>query len=122
MGCMGSHDQKEKVLAKTCTRGSHRKELGAADLYVQDLEGKQFFIHCLKDADYACKIMSTHGLMVEQNNHKTFRFINHKWVSFNYCESMSQHNHSKHWVDDVTNSRHDPIGLEDAWATKWWPH
>ena len=35
---------------------------------------------------------------------------------------MSRHNRSKHWVDDVNNRRHDPIGLEDVWATKWWPH
>jgi len=34
---------------------------------------------------------------------------------------MSRHNHSKHWVDDVNNQRHDPIGLEEVWATKWWP-
>jgi hypothetical protein len=22
----------------------------------------------------------------------------------------------------VNNRRHAPIGLEDVWATKWWPH
>ena len=32
------------------------------------------------------------------------------------------HNHAKHWVDDVNNRRHDPIGLGDVWGTKWWPH
>ncbi len=25
------------------------------------------------------------------------------------------------WVDDVKNQCHDPIGLDEAWATKWWP-
>ncbi len=35
---------------------------------------------------------------------------------------MSHHNHAKHWVDDVNNWRHDPIGLEEVWATEWWPH
>ncbi len=35
---------------------------------------------------------------------------------------MSRHNHTKHWVDDVNNRRHDPIGLEEVRATKWWPH
>jgi hypothetical protein len=24
--------------------------------------------------------------------------------------------------DNVNNRRHDPIGLESAWATKWWPN
>jgi hypothetical protein len=32
---------------------------------------------------------------------------------------LSRHNHSKHWVDDVDNRRHDPIGLEQVWHTKW---
>jgi hypothetical protein len=31
-------------------------------------------------------------------------------------------NRAKHWVDDVNNRRHDPIGLEDLWAMKWWPN
>ena len=35
---------------------------------------------------------------------------------------MSRHNKAKHWVDDVNNQRHDPNGLEDVWATKWWPN
>ena len=35
---------------------------------------------------------------------------------------MSRHNKAKHWVDDVNNRRHDPIGLEEVWATKWWPN
>ena len=42
--------------------------------------------------------------------------------SFNYTEPLSRHNRSKHWVDDVNNCRHDPIALEDGWATKWWPN
>ena len=24
-------------------------------------------------------------------------------------------------MDDVNNRRHDPIGLEQVWHTKWWP-
>ena len=42
-------------------------------------------------------------------------------VSFKYTEPISRHNNAKHWVDDVNNRRHAPIGLEDVWATKWWP-
>jgi hypothetical protein len=25
-------------------------------------------------------------------------------------------------VDDVNNRRHDPVGLETTWKTKWWPN
>jgi hypothetical protein len=31
------------------------------------------------------------------------------------------HNIAKHWVDDVNNRRHAPIGLQDTWAAMWWP-
>ncbi len=45
-----------------------------------------------------------------------------KWKSFKYSEPFSRHNCAKDWVDDINNCRHDPIGLETAWATKWWPN
>jgi hypothetical protein len=35
---------------------------------------------------------------------------------------ITNHCIAKHWVDDVNNRRHAPIGLEDIWATKWWQH
>ena len=25
-------------------------------------------------------------------------------------------------MDDVNSRRHDPIGIEDVWHNKWWPH
>ena len=36
--------------------------------------------------------------------------------------SLSGHNRGKHQVEDVNSRWHNPIGLEDVWATKWWPH
>jgi hypothetical protein len=44
------------------------------------------------------------------------------WKTFKYSEPFYRHNRGKHWVDDVNNRQHDPIGLESAWATKWWPN
>ena len=41
-------------------------------------------------------------------------------MRFNYVEYLSRHNRSKHWVDDVNNRRHDPIGLEQVWNTNFW--
>jgi hypothetical protein len=35
-------------------------------------------------------------------------------------EPFSRYSRAKHWVDDVNNRRHDPIGLEEVWGTKWW--
>ncbi len=37
------------------------------------------------------------------------------WKTFKYAEPFSRHNLAKHWVDDVSNGCHDPIGLE-IWA------
>ena len=97
------------------------KDLGHATTFKQSIDGKDFFVHCQKDDCYITKIMSTHGLVMEVEDHLTYRNINGEWTSFKYAEPMSRHNRSKHWVDDVNNRRHDPIGLEDVWATKWWP-
>jgi hypothetical protein len=43
------------------------------------------------------------------------------WKTFQYSEPFSRFSRGKHWVDDVNNRRHDPIGLEEVWQTKWWP-
>jgi hypothetical protein len=48
--------------------------------------------------------------------------VNGEWKSFRYAEPFSRHNKGKHWVDNVNNRRHDPIGLENTWKTKWWPN
>ena len=66
--------------------------------------------------------MSTHGLINEIPSHKTYRRVAGEWKTFKYNEPISRHNHSKLWVDNVNTRRHDPIGLEDVWHTKWWPH
>ena len=98
------------------------KPLGHTESFVQEMEGKRFFIHCTKDADYVTKIMSTHGVLDEIQDHVTYRLIDGQWKSFKYAEPFSRHNRAKHWVDDVNNRRHDPIGLEQVWKTKWWPN
>ncbi|KAL7476796.1 LOW QUALITY PROTEIN: hypothetical protein ACHAW6_002629 [Cyclotella cf. meneghiniana] len=91
------------------------KELGSGKTFVQSIENQTFLVHCHKDGRYVCKIMSTHGLMLPVDDH---RYVNGEWQSFKYCEPMSHHNRSKHWVDDINNCRHDPISLEDVWVTK----
>lgn len=66
--------------------------------------------------------MTTHGLLSTiLEDHPTYRRVNGEWKSFKYVEPFSRYNKAKHWVDDINNRRHDPIGLEDVWATKWWP-
>ncbi|KAL3773990.1 hypothetical protein ACHAWO_004625 [Cyclotella atomus] len=85
------------------------------------IDGKQFLIHCHKEEKYVCKVMSSHAL-TEDTSKEAWRKVNGEWESFKYTEAITNHNKSKHWVDDVNNRRHAPIGLEDVWATQWWPH
>ena len=98
------------------------KPLGFSKTFVQVIEGTRFLIHCTKDRDYVTKIMSTHGLLDEIQDHSTWRLVDGTWKTFKYSEPFSRHNRGKHWVDDVNNRRHNPIGLESTWATKWWPN
>ena len=48
--------------------------------------------------------------------------MNGQATTFNYTEPISRHNTAKHFVDDVNNRQHDPIGLDAGWATKKWEH
>ncbi len=98
------------------------KPLGYTKTFVQVIDGMHFFIHCTQENDYVTKIMSMHGILDKIQDHPTWQLVNGVGKSFKYTEPLSHHNHAKHWVDDINNRSHDPIGLESAWATKWWPN
>jgi hypothetical protein len=72
------------------------KPLGHAESFVQNIEGKRFFIHCTKDRDYVTKMMSSHGVLDEIQDHVTYQHIDGKWQSFKYAEYLSRHNRAKH--------------------------
>ena len=95
-------------------------EIGDTDTLKQVINGKNFFIHCTKDDGYVTKIMSTHGTLREIPSHRTRRVVGGQVKTFSYVEPLSRHNTAKHFVDDVNNRRHDPIGLDSSWATKSW--
>ncbi len=97
------------------------KELGETMMYEQEVDSIKFLIHCTRDDGYVIKIMSSHGILDEIQDHSTGCKIGGQWKSFKYSEPISHHNCAKHWVDDHNNCRHDPIGLEQTWRTKWWP-
>ena len=98
------------------------KPVGYCETLRQEFDGDVFYIHCCKDTKFVTKMMSTHGLLTPVEDHVTWRQKpSGEWFSFQYPEFLSRHNHAKHWVDDVNNRRHDPIGLEEVWHTKWWP-
>ena len=98
------------------------KPLGHTETFVQEMEAQRFLVHCTKDCDYITKIMSAHGVLDKIQDHATWRLMDGVWRTFKYIEPFSRHNRAKHWVYDGNNRRHYPIGLEDGWATKWWPN
>jgi hypothetical protein len=100
------------------------KAVGEACTFKQVLDGRDFFVHCMKDRDYVTKIMSCHGTLATVQSHKTMRRINgdSEPRRFCYVEPLSRHNKAKHWVDDHNNCRHGAVSLADGWKTKWWPH
>jgi hypothetical protein len=98
------------------------KPLGVTESFVQVLNGIGFYVHCTQDCDYVTKIISSHGVLDEIQDHPTWWLVDGTWKTFKYPEPFSRHNRAKHWVDNVNNHCHYPIGLEEIWATKWWPN
>ena len=72
------------------------KPLGFVKTLRQDMEGIPFNVHCTRDDRFVTKLMSTHGLLAEVEDHKTYRQKDGEWVTFNYTEYLSRHNRSKH--------------------------
>lgn len=95
--------------------------LGSCQTLVQEVNGVRFLVHCCRDVDWVSKIMSTYGMLDKIQDHPTYRKVDGSWKTFKYLEPFSRYSRGKHWVDDHNNRRHDPIGLEEVWHTKWWP-
>lgn len=85
------------------------KAVGAFDFYQQEINGKKFLIHCHKEEMYVCKIMSTHGQMVQTDMEAWRKELDGQWSSFKYTEPVTNHNRAKQWVEDVNNRRHSPL-------------
>ena len=84
-----------------------------------EVEGESFFVHCMKDADYVIKIMSTYGTLNEVETAQTSRRVKgtlggEERAVFCYTEPFAAYNKAKHWVDDNNNRRYDPISISDA--------
>ena len=62
-----------------------------------------------------------HGMLDENQEHKTWRKVDGQWRCYNYAEPFSRYSRGKHWIDDHNNCRYNPTGLEEVWGTKWWP-
>jgi hypothetical protein len=52
------------------------KRLGETETYMQEIDGTCFLVHCCKDADWTTKIMPTHGVLDENQDHPTWQLVN----------------------------------------------
>ena len=60
------------------------KPLGHSETFVQVIDGITFYIHCTRDADYITNFMSMHGILVEIQDHITWRLVDGEWKLFKY--------------------------------------
>ena len=126
MRCMGNFSQKRESIGRMGAPGAnidsymYGKPLGFVKTLRQDIGVLPFNTHCTRDDRFVTKLMSTHGLLNKVPDYPNYQNKYGERVTFKYTEYLSYHNHSKHWVDDVNNRRHDPIGIEQVWSTKWW--
>jgi hypothetical protein len=81
---------------------------------VADHNNVEFRVHCCRDDKYVNKIMSAHGMVETVQDYPTYRKVDGQWKSFKYTEPFLCYCKAKHWVDDVNNCHHDPIGLEEV--------
>ena len=58
--------------------------LGYCKMLVQKVDGIHFLVHCCRDADWASKIISTHGMLDEIQDHSTYRKVDGSWRTFKY--------------------------------------
>jgi hypothetical protein len=78
-------------------------------------------VHCCRDKDWVSKIMSTHSMLNEIQDHLTYRCVEGTWKTFKFTKPFSLYCQRKNWADDHNNRQHDPIELEEVWQIKWWP-
>jgi hypothetical protein len=95
------------------------KELGSVDMINGMLEGVPFNVVALKDVKYTSIFMATYGT-TERIGKETHRTIDDHKHTFKYPEVMANHYMYRHYVDDHNKLRHQPISLEEIWATKHW--
>ena len=77
------------------------QQLGECDMLTQTFNGVCFLLHCCWGSKYVLKIMSTtHGMLDECLEHKTWQKVDGHWRSFNYTKPFSWYTRVKHWADD----------------------
>ena len=76
----------------------------------------------MKEEEYVLSMMTTYGTLLRDGCKETSRHVNGQRITFCYPEVINNHFKYRHAVDDHNSKRHQPISLEETWATKTWPN
>jgi hypothetical protein len=101
------------------------KEVSDVDAWPVELDGEPFHVFVRKEPDYVMSNMATYGTT---NNEVPEGGTRREWAqdgtmrrkTFKYTEVIFNHFENRHSVDDHNAKRHQPISLEQTWATKNW--
>ena len=100
-------------------------DIGSVDCLSGTLNNVPFGVYCMKESKYVMSLMSTYGTLEEIADGATIRRIENNnapptTIRFNYTELFYKHFKYRHAVDDHNNNRHQPVSLEQIWATQRW--
>jgi hypothetical protein len=101
-----------------------QKPVGSVDIWNGELEGREVYLHCLKEPDYVMTIMSSFGTAerVGASKKRTYSQANGQEATaqFQYPELIARHYDYHGKVDDHNSARMFPIALEETWRTHRW--
>lgn len=97
------------------------EQLGYSDAIAGKYDNTPFHIVAMKDQAFTMMFMTTYGTL-EKTGKLSGRKVGDVVVRFQYPEVLTNHFKYRHAVDDHNKLRHQPISLEDVWATKQWTH
>jgi hypothetical protein len=103
------------------------KDIGSFDVLPGKLDNIPFGVFCMKEPDYTMMLMATYGTNETTNDSNTERTtINNNGERevkrFQYTELFYNHFKFRNAVDAHNQQRHQPISLEEVWATMRWPN
>ena len=86
------------------------------------MDGHNYKLHCMKEADSVMKLFSTHGLLSKRcrETSRTYKTGGETITKmFCYPEPMDIHFLYRHQLDDHNNCRHQPTGPDNLWGGGW---
>jgi hypothetical protein len=85
------------------------------------LDEVPFHLFGVKEKDHVPMLVSAHGALERASAPKQRELKTGQMVNARCPGAAGNHRECCHSVDDHKNNRHQPVSLEETWATHWWP-